>query len=57
MDGLDLNVDEVGDDVSIVHISCDQGNCYLVVQGLQVSSDQFGELVQLLQEQLVPLRK
>jgi hypothetical protein len=57
VDGLDLNVNEVGDDVSIVHISCDKGNCYLVVQGLQVSSDQFSELVQLLQEQLVPLRK
>ena len=50
MDGLDFNVDEVRDDVSIVHISCDQGNCYLVVQGFQVGSDQFSELIQLLQE-------
>ena len=48
VDGLDLNVDEVGDDVSIVHISCDQGNCYLVVQGFQIGSYKFSELIQLL---------
>lgn len=54
INGLRLHIDEIGDDITIVDISSDQCHCNFVIEGFEIGPDEFSELCELLDEEVVP---